>query len=153
MFHYGGRIKPLSFTSPHIYDNEAAHQQLKQLMEQKKNLSVRLDDTPCAWISISNMTRLRYLLNTSSWMWITNYLETGNPDDFRVFPSLREAMPGFQVTVLKALLDTKRRIYKIPFLRETQSQLNLAAVFSFGKIYFRINRTAPIVEYLNAHNI
>ena len=136
-----------------IYDNEAAHQQLKQLMEQKKNLSVRLDDTPCAWISISNMTRLRYLLNTSSWMWITNYLETGNPDDFRVFPSLREAMPGFQVTVLKALLDTKRRIYKIPFLRETQSQLNLVAVFSFGKIYFRINRTAPIVEYLNAHNI
>ena len=135
---------------PPIYDNEAAHQQLKQ---QKKNLSVRLDDTPCAWISISNMTRLRYLLNTSSWMWITNYLETGNPDDFRVFPSLREAMPGFQVTVLKALLDTKRRIYKIPFLRETQSQLNLAAVFSFGKIYFRINRTAPIVEYLNAHNI
>ena len=126
---------------------------LKQLMEQKKNLSVRLDDTPCAWISISNMTRLRYLLNTSSWMWITNYLETGNPDDFRVFPSLREAMPGFQVTVLKALLDTKRRIYKIPFLRETQSQLNLVAVFSFGKIYFRINRTAPIVEYLNAHNI
>ena len=138
---------------PPINDNEAAHQQLKQLMEQKKNLSVRLDDTPCAWISISNMTRLRYLLNTSSWMWITNYLETGNPDDFRVFPSLREAMPGFQVTVLKALLDTKRRIYKIPFLRETQSQLNLVAVFSFGKIYFRINRTAPIVEYLNAHNI
>ena len=138
---------------PPIYDNEAAHLQLKQLMEQKKNLSVRLDDTPCAWISISNMTRLRYLLNTSSWMWITNYLETGNPDDFRVFPSLREAMPGFQVTVLKALLDTKRRIYKIPFLRETQSQLNLVAVFSFGKIYFRINRTAPIVEYLNAHNI
>lgn len=138
---------------PPIYDNEAAHQQLKQLMEQKKNLSVRLDDTPCAWISISNMTRLRYLLNASSWMWITNYLETGNPDDFRVFPSLREAMPGFQVTVLKALLDTKRRIYKIPFLRETQSQLNLVAVFSFGKIYFRINRTAPIVEYLNAHNI
>lgn len=77
----------------------------------------------------------------------------GNPDDFSVFPSLREAMSGFQVTVLKALLDTKRRIYKIPFLRETQSQLNLVAVFSFGKIYFRINRTAPIVEYLNAHNI
>ena len=77
----------------------------------------------------------------------------GKPDDFRVFPSIREAMPDFQVTVLKALLDTKRRIYKIPFLRETQSHLNLVAVFSFGKIYFRISRTAPIVEYLNAHNI
>ena len=134
---------------PPAYDNEAAHRQLKQLMEQKKNLSVRLDDIPCAWIGTSNMTRLRYLLNISSWKWITNYLETGKPDDFRVFPSIRD----FQVTVLKALLDTKRRIYKIPFLRETQSHLNLVAVFSFGKIYFRISRTAPIVEYLNAHNI
>lgn len=138
---------------PPAYDNEAVHRQLKQLMEQKKNLSVRLDDIPCAWIGTSNMTRLRYLLNISSWKWITNYLETGKPDDFRVFPSIREAMPDFQVTVLKALLDTKRRIYKIPFLRETQSHLNLVAVFSFGKIYFRISRTAPIVEYLNAHNI
>jgi len=122
-------------------------------MEQKKNLSVRLDDTPCAWIGTSNMTRLRYLLNISSWKWITNYLETGSPDDFRVFPSIREAMPDFQVTVLKALLDTKRRIYKIPFLRETQSHLNLIAVFSFGKINEGISRTAPIAEYLNAHNI
>ena len=138
---------------PPAYDNEAAHRQLKQLMEQKKNLSVRLDDTPCAWIGTSNMTRLRYLLNISSWKWITNYLETGSPDDFRVFPSIREAMPDFQVTVLKALLDTKRRIYKIPFLRETQSHLNLIAVFSFGKIYFRIRLTDPIVEYLNSKNI
>jgi len=138
---------------PPAYDNEAAHRQLKQLMGEKKNLSVRLDDTPCAWIGTSNMTRLRYLLNTSSWKWITTYLETGNPDDFRVFPSIKEAMPDFQVTVLKALLDTKRRIYKIPFLRETQSHLNLVAVFCFGKIYFRISRTTPIVEYLNAHNI
>ena len=104
---------------PPAYDNEPAHQQLKQLMEQKKNLSVRLDDTPCAWIGTSNMTRLRYLLNTASWKWITNYLETGSPDDFKVFPSIREALPDFQATELKALVDTKRRIYKIPFLRET----------------------------------
>lgn len=138
---------------PPAYDNEPAHRQLKQLMEQKKNLSVRLDDTPCAWIGTSNMTRLRYLLNTASWKWITNYLETGSPDDFKVFPSIREALPDFQATELKALVDTKRRIYKIPFLRETQSHLNLIAVFCFGKIYFRISRTTPIVEYLNAHNI
>ena len=72
-------------------------------MEQKKNLSVRLDDTPCAWIGTSNMTRLRYLLNTASWKWITNYLETGSPDDFKVFPSIREALPDFQATELKAL--------------------------------------------------
>ncbi len=89
-------------------------------MEQKKNLSIRVDDIPCAWISNSDMTRLKYMLNTASWNWIINYLETGNPDDFRVFPLQEES---------------------------------LIAVFKFGKIYFRIRLTHPIVEYLNSNNI
>lgn len=70
---------------PPAYNNESAHHQVKQLMEQKKNLSIRVDDIPCAWISNSDMTRLKYMLNTASWNWIINYLETGTPDDFRVF--------------------------------------------------------------------
>lgn len=138
---------------PPAYDNESAHRQLKQLMEQKRNLSIRLDNEPCAWISTPNITGLRYQLNKDSWKWIINYLETGSPDDFRVFPSHEEPLPDFQTTVLKTLVDMKQRIYRIPFLRETQSHINLVAVFKLGKIYFRINRTAPIVEYLNAHNI
>ena len=42
---------------PPAYDNESAHHQVKQLMEQKKNLSIRVDDIPCAWISNSDITR------------------------------------------------------------------------------------------------
>ena len=57
---------------PPAYDNESAHHQVKQLMEQKKNLSIRVDDTPCAWISNSDMSRLKYMLNTASWNWIIN---------------------------------------------------------------------------------
>lgn len=138
---------------PPAYDNESAHHQVKQLMEQKKNLSIRVDDTPCAWISNSDMSRLKYMLNTASWNWIINYLETGNPDDFRVFPLQKESLPDFQTTVLKALVDKKHKIYRIPFLRETQPYINLIAVFKFGKIYFRIRLTDPIVEYLNSNNI
>lgn len=99
------------------------------------------------------MTRLKYMLNTASWNWIINYLETGNPDDFRVFPLQEESLPDFQTTVLKELVDKKYKIYRIPFLRETQPYINLIAVFKFGKIYFRIRLTHPIVEYLNSNNI
>ena len=119
---------------PPAYDNESAHHQVKQLMEQKKNLSIRVDDTPCAWISNSDMSRLKYMLNTASWNWIINYLETGNPDDFKVFPLQEESLPDFQTTFLKALVDKKHKIYRIPFLRETQPYINLIAVFKFGKI-------------------
>lgn len=79
--------------------------------------------------------------------------ETGNPDDFRVFPLQEESLPDFQTTVLKELVDKKYKIYRIPFLRETQPYINLIAVFKFGKIYFRIRLTHPIVEYLNSNNI
>ena len=50
-------------------------------------------------------------------------------------------------------IDKKYKIYRIPFLRETQPYINLIAVFKFGKIYFRIRLTDPIVEYLNSNNI
>lgn len=138
---------------PPTYDNKLAHLQVKQLMEQKKNLSIRVENTPCAWISNSDMTRLKYMLNTASWNWIINYLGTGNSDDFRVFPLQEESLPNFQITVLKELVDKKYKIYRIPFLRETQPYINLIAVFKFGKIYFRIRLTDPIVEYLNSNNI
>lgn len=138
---------------PPTYDNKLAHLQVKQLMEQKKNLSIRVDNTPCAWISNSDMTRLKYMLNTASWNWIINYLKTGNSDDFRVFPLQDELLPNFQITVLKELVDKKYPIYRIPFLREIQPYINLIAVFKFGKIYFRIRLTDPIVEYLNSNNI
>lgn len=122
-------------------------------MEQKKNLSIRVDDIPSAWISNSDMTRLKYMLNTASWNWIINYLKTGTSDDFRVFPLQEESLPDFQTTVLKELVDKKYKIYRIPFLRETQPYINLIAVFKFGKIYFRIRLTDPIVKNLNSNNI
>ena len=99
---------------PPAYDNETAHLQVKQLMEQKKNLSIRVDDTPCAWISNSDMSRLKYMLNTASWNWIINYLGTGNSDDFRVFPSQEESLPDFQTTALKELVyNNHKDIYKM----------------------------------------
>lgn len=138
---------------PPTYNNESAHRQLKQLMEQGKNLSIKLDDEPNAWISTPNITRLKYQLNTDSWKWIINYLKTGSPDDFRVFPSRIELQLNFQLEALTELINTKQNVHRIIFLRETQSHINLIAIFKFGKIYFRIKRTDSFTDYLNANNI
>lgn len=138
---------------PPPYNNESAHRQLKQLMEQGKELSIKLDNEPNAWISTPNITGLKYQLNADSWKWIINYLETGSPDDFRVFPSKLEQLPDFQLAALTALINTKHKVHRIPFLRETQSYISLIAIFKFGKVYFRIKRTDTFTDYLNANNI
>lgn len=138
---------------PPAHDNESAHRQLKQLMEQNRYLSIKLENEPNAEISTPNITGLKYQLNTDSWKWIINYLKIGNPDDFRVFPSKLEQLPDFQLAALTALINTKNKIYRIPFLRETQSHIKLIAVFKFGKVYFRIKRTDTFTNYLNAHSI
>lgn len=159
---HGGRVKPLSplqnqvpmnLILPPAYDNESAHRQLKQLMEQGRNLSIKLDNKPNAWISTPNITGLRYQLNTDSWKWIVNYLTTGSPDDFRVFPSKLEQLPDFQLAVLTVLVEAKQKVHRIPFLRETQSHINLIAIFKFGRVYFRIKRTDTFTDSLNTHNI
>ena len=135
------------------YDNESAHRQLKQLMEQGRNLSIKIENEPCAWIGSSYITRLKYQLNTASWNWIVNYLATGCPDDFRVFPSQREELPEFQLLTFKAFIEAKLCVFRIPFLRETQAHINLITVFEYGKVYFQIKRTDEFIDYLTAHKI
>ena len=71
---------------PPAYDNEAAHRQVKLLMMQGKELNIRVENEE-AWISCQGVTGLRYLLNDDSWKWILGYLQTGDYEDFGVFPS------------------------------------------------------------------
>lgn len=138
---------------PSAYNNESAHQLVKQLMEQKRNMSIRLDNEPNAWISTPKITGLRYQLNEESWKWLINYLSTGESDDFGVFPSQLKLLPDFQLTVLEELIDKKYRVQRVPFLRETFPYINLIASFKYGKIYFRINRSDIFMNYLNSHSI
>ena len=71
---------------PPAYDNEASHHEVKLLMMQGKELHIRVENEE-AWISCHGVTGLRYLLNDDSWKWILGYLQTGEYEDFGVFPS------------------------------------------------------------------
>ena len=137
-----------TITFPAAYDNEAAHRQVKLLMMQGRQLNIRIEDE--AWISSQGVTGLRYQLNENSWQWILNYLQTGDYEDFGVFPA---DVPKFsfgdcQKNKLKELLDKKLNIARIPFLRETQAFVKLRGLFKFGKLFFSIKRTDDFMDYL-----
>ena len=150
---------PLNFNDmqaisvPPTYNNEVAHRQLKLMMRQGKQLSIRVEDE--AWISSQGVTGLRYQLNESSWQWILNYLQTGEYEDFGVFPSeiSRFAYEDFQESKVRELVDSKCNIACIPFLRETQPFVKLRGLFKFGKLFFSIRKTDDFMDYLNANGL
>ena len=144
-------MQAISF--PPNYNNEAAHRQLKILMKQGKQLNIRVEDE--AWISSQGVTGLRYQLNESSWQWILNYLQTGEYEDFGVFPSeiSRFTFEDFQENKLRELVESKCNIACIPFLRETQAFVKLRGLFKFGKLFFSIRKTDDFMDYLNDNGL
>ena len=150
---------PLNFNDmqaiafPSTYNNEAAHRQLKLLMRQGKQLNIRVEDE--AWISSQGVTGLRYQLNECSWQWILNYLQTGEYEDFGVFPSEIPmfTFEDFQESKVRELVDSKCNIACIPFLRETQAFVKLRGLFKFGKLFFSIRKTDDFMNYLSENGL
>jgi hypothetical protein len=144
-------MQTISF--PTTYNNEAAHRQLKLLMKQGRQLNIRVEDE--AWVSSQGVTGLRYQLNENSWQWILKYLQTGDYEDFGVFPSeiSRFTFEGFQESKVKELVESKCNIARIPFLRETQAFVKLRGLFKYGKLFFSIRKTDDFMYYLNANGL
>ena len=142
-----------AITFPIAYDNEVAHRQLKLLMRLGRQLNIRVEDE--VWVSSQGITGLRYQLNEKSWQWILNYLQTGDYEDFGVFPSeiSRFTFEGFQESKVKELVESKCNIARIPFLRETQAFVKLRGLFKFGKLFFSIRKTDDFMDYLNANGL
>lgn len=142
-----------AITFPIAYDNEVAHRQLKLLMRQGRQLNIRVEDE--VWVSSQGITGLRYQLNEKSWQWILNYLQTGDYEDFGVFPSeiSRFTFEGFQESKVKELVESKCNIARIPFLRETQAFVKLRGLFKYGKLFFSIRKTDDFMYYLNANGL
>lgn len=143
-------MKQIQF--PTVFDNETAHRLVKRLMKQHKQLHIKLDED--AWISSEGTTEIRYLLNKRSWQWIINYLQTGDYEDFGIFPSdISPIIEDTQTAYLKELIEQKCNIARIPFLRETEAYIKLRGLFRFGKLYFSIKRSDEFIDYLNSKGL
>ena len=138
-----------AITFPPAYNNEVAHRQIKLLMKQGKQLNIQIEND--AWISCQGVTGLKYQLNDDSWQWLLNYLQTGDYEDFGVFPSdiSKFSFEEYKESKIRELVDNKCNVASIPFLRETQAFVNLRVLFKFGKLFFSIRRTDDFMDYLN----
>ena len=157
----GGRVKYTSLLIiimrkikiPLAYDNEAAHRQVKLLMIQGKELHIRVENEEVE-IGCQGVTGLRYQLNDNSWKWILGYLQTGDYEDFGIFPSAvaRMAKEGDKEKKVKELIEQGYNVLPVRFRRETDAVISLRVIFKFGKLFFNIRRTDMFIDYLITHN-
>lgn len=136
-----------------VLNNEISHRQVKILMMQHRILDIRLDES-FALVSTGGITNIQYMITTDTWQWILNYLQTGDYEDFGIFPSdISRIIEDTQTTCLKELIEQKHNIARIPFLRETEAYIRLRGLFRFGKLYFSIKRSDEFIDYLNSKGL
>ena len=138
---------------PLTCDNEDAHRQVKLLMMQGKELHIRVENEEVE-IGCQGVTGLKYLLNDNSWEWILGYLQTGDYEDFGIFPSAvaRMAKEGDKEKKVKELIEKDYNVLPVRFRRETDAVISLRVIFKFGKLFFNIRRTDMFIDYLITHN-
>lgn len=147
---FNPQVRMIHFTA---HNNEIAHRQIKKLMMQKRILDIRLDES-FALVSTRGITGIQYMITTDTWQWILNYLQTGDYEDFGIFPSdITKTIEDTQTTCLKELIEQKCNIARIPFLRETEAYIRLRGLFRFGKLYFSIKRSDEFIDYLNSKGL
>lgn len=139
---------------PLSYDNETAHYQVKLLMMQKKQLSVKLTNEPSAMISTYPVTRLRYQLNDRNWEWLLNYLQTGDYEDWGVFPSdLSLEETDWQRRKAISLIEDSQKLWRVQHIRETPKHITLIGIYKYGKVFFSIKRDDEFLIYLHNKGI
>ena len=132
-------------------NNDIAHREIKLLMKQGKNLDIRIDES-FALVSTRAVTGLQYMLTPDNWQWLLNYLQTGDYEDFGIFPS--DTSKSFTaIERLKELIEKRCNIARIPFIRETEAFVKLRGLFKYGKLFFCIRRSDEFMDYLNNNGL
>jgi hypothetical protein len=139
------------------YDNKGAHDQIKSMMQRKETLSIKFfttrDHYPSVWIESAKVLGFKYLSNNNNLIWLFNYLREGKIEDFEVNPldveSFKEDEDNdIQLVILKQLIESGIKVQFTPLFRETNNFISAVSSFPHGKIFFRVERTEELLDYL-----
>lgn len=139
------------------YDNQGAHDTLSQIMQrgERLNLSFGVDkeNFPYVWVETKKVSGFKYRVNQSGLNWVSVYLTTGKNEDFQVNPTTIESLneeedKSFQLQILKQLVESGKQIQFTPLFRETSGYVSATANYKKGSIFFRIEKTEELIDYL-----
>lgn len=141
--------------SQNEYDNKGAYQTLQDMMNRKEVINVKFyadkQGYPCAWIESGNVAGFKYILNDKAFTGLMKYLVKGEVSDFDANPMQTETVndpKGFQLNLFKRFVESGRKIQYVPLFREANGYVSANIPFFKGKIFFRVERTSELLDYL-----
>lgn len=142
-------------SSTQEYDNKGAYQTLQEMMSRKEVINVKFyadkQGYPCAWIESANVAGFKYILKSESFAGLMKYLAKGEVSDFDADPMKAEAVNApkdFQLNLFKQFVGSGRKIQYVPLFREANGYVSANIPFFKGKIFFRVERTSELLDYL-----
>ena len=106
---------------------------------------------PCAWIESANVAGFKYILKNESFAGLMKYLAKSEVSDFDADPMKAEAVNApkdFQLNLFKQFVESGRKIQYVPLFREANGYVSANIPFFKGKIFFRVERTSELLDYL-----
>lgn len=142
-------------SSTQEYDNKGAYQTLQEMMNRKEVINVKFfadkQGYPCAWIESANVAGFKYILKNESFAGLMKYLIKGEVSDFDAAPIQIETVNDprdFQLNLFKQFVESGRKIQYVPLFREANGYVSANIPFFKGKIFFRVERTSELLDYL-----
>lgn len=147
-------------SSANAYDNKGAHQALLGMMNRKEVINVKFftdkQSYPCAWIESKGVAGFKYQLKSESFKGLLRYLAKGEVTDFDADPMNVETQSNpqedFQLNIFKMFIEGGWKIQYVPLFRESNGHVSANLPLYKGKIFFRVERTNELLDYLRENN-
>ena len=147
-------------SSTQVYDNLGAHQALLGMMNRKEVINVKFftdkQSYPCAWIESKGVAGFKYQLKSESFKGLLKYLAKGEVTDFDADPMNVETQSNpqedFQLNIFKMFIEGGWKIQYVPLFRESNGYVSANLPLYKGKIFFRVERTNELLDYLRENN-
>ncbi len=143
------------------YDNAAALEETFRMMNNREKLDVRFGTDkqgyPYAWIESAQTDGFKIRMNQDILNMFGNYLTNGvvdyavqNPNDIE--KDNRENGKSFEQQMFEQLItNDAKRMQRVPAFRDKPGYISAYFRYSWGKIFFRVERTPELEELIAEH--
>lgn len=141
------------------YDNEGAFNQLLFMMKRGERIDLKLftskDNHPSVWAESRTVAGFRYDVSSETFESLLHYLRTGNYESFEKCQSEPDELDegaDFQMMIMKQFIEGGVLLQYVPQFREYTDKVTASISYQKGKIFFRVNRTQELMDYLRENN-
>ena len=140
------------------YPNNEAHAEVMKMMKRGDKLSVKFGTTrtqhPYAWIESKTVAGFKYELDAERVINLIHYLMTGDVREYAGDPMQSDTVEpseDYQLEMMTLFIENGQTLQYTPLFREYNDKISAMKAMLKGTVFFRINRTPEVLDYLREH--